>query len=176
MLDILGTENNSLHFKPFPIPGCDAKVMCDTTTSHIRPFIPKEFRRQVLATVDGLLHSGVQATTKLTTTRVFGLVFGRITHFSFVTACNVNAQKCNGILGQPWLNSSWLDNASVVKALLSERIVKFGVPMLITSHRGRQFKSSIFAELVKTIGATHLHTTPYHWEIAQDLQSGDSLS
>ena len=30
-----------------------------------------------------------------------GAVFGRIVQFSFVTACHVNAQKCNAILDQP---------------------------------------------------------------------------
>ena len=69
MLENPGTEKNSLHLKPFPIPGCDAELMCNTTTSHIRPFIPREFRQQALATVHGLSHPGVRATTKMTTTR-----------------------------------------------------------------------------------------------------------
>lgn len=51
---------------------------------------------------------------------------------------------------------------TVVKALLAQWISRFGVPARITSDRGRQFESSIFAELLSTIGATHLRTTPYH--------------
>ncbi|XP_017479413.1 PREDICTED: uncharacterized protein LOC108368956 [Rhagoletis zephyria] len=51
---------------------------------------------------------------------------------------------------------------SVAKALLSHWIARFGVPERITSDQGRQFDSAVFAELITTIGATHLRTTPYH--------------
>lgn len=51
---------------------------------------------------------------------------------------------------------------AVAKALVTHWISRFGVPHRITSDRGRQFESSVFAELMQTIGATHLRTTAYH--------------
>ena len=50
---------------------------------------------------------------------------------------------------------------TVAKSILTHWISRFGVPAKITSDRGRQFESSVFAELIKTIEAHHLRTTAY---------------
>ena len=48
-----------LNKKKFSIPGCDSQLICDTSTLHIRPFISKKFRNQILSTVHNLSHLGV---------------------------------------------------------------------------------------------------------------------
>lgn len=48
---------------------------------------------------------------------------------------------------------------TVANALLFQWIARFGVPTKITSNLGQQFGSAVFAELMTTIGATHLRTT-----------------
>ena len=41
-------------------------------------------------------------------------------------------------------------------------IAQFGVPLTITSDRGRQFESGLWASLMKLLGCKHLRTTSYH--------------
>ena len=41
-------------------------------------------------------------------------------------------------------------------------IARFGVPLTITSDRGRQFESGLWASLMKLLGCKHLRTTSYH--------------
>lgn len=51
---------------------------------------------------------------------------------------------------------------SVAKAFLSEWVARFGCPTDIVTDRGRQFESSLFQQLSKTIGFKHRKTTAYH--------------
>lgn len=51
---------------------------------------------------------------------------------------------------------------TIAQALVSGWISRFGVPTHITSDQGRQFQSTLFAELVRIFGISHFRTTPYH--------------
>lgn len=62
-------NENSLNLKYVQIPSCEDQLICNTSTSKIRPYIPKEFRQQILSIIHNLSHHGVRATTKLLTDR-----------------------------------------------------------------------------------------------------------
>ncbi|XP_053667839.1 uncharacterized protein LOC128718195 [Anopheles marshallii] len=51
---------------------------------------------------------------------------------------------------------------TVVSALLYHWIARFRVPSYVTTGPGRQFESSMFKELMRTLGTKHMRTTAYH--------------
>ncbi|XP_064470033.1 uncharacterized protein LOC135384777 [Ornithodoros turicata] len=52
--------------------------------------------------------------------------------------------------------------AVVAHAFVAGWIARFGVPTTITTDRGRQFESRLFADLMKTLGITRVRMTAYH--------------
>lgn len=58
-------ENSSIRLKLLTVPHSTIQLYCDTSTNAIRPYIPKQFRRQVLSNTHDLSHPGTRATTKL---------------------------------------------------------------------------------------------------------------
>jgi hypothetical protein len=51
---------------------------------------------------------------------------------------------------------------SVAKHLLNDWICRYGTPSVITSDRGTQFTSDLFASLTRLVGTHHITTTAYH--------------
>lgn len=65
----LQQENSSLRFKRMQIPGVKTLLVCDVSTSTVRPFITQPFRRAAFDTVHRLSHPGTNATVKMVTQR-----------------------------------------------------------------------------------------------------------
>ena len=50
----------------------------------------------------------------------------------------------------------------VVQTFVTHWISRFGVPHVITTNRGKQFESHLFASLTQFLGSTGIRTTAYH--------------
>lgn len=74
---------------------------------------------------------------------------------------------CLTIMGQfsKWPEAVPMTDMSaqtVAEKLIDQWISRFGPPLRITTDQGRQFESTIFHELSRTLGIHHLKTTGYH--------------
>jgi transposase InsO family protein len=52
--------------------------------------------------------------------------------------------------------------ADVAEAFMDAWVARFGVPAIITSDRGVQFASALWAATMKKLGIKHLMTTAFH--------------
>ena len=62
-------SESTLRIKPIQIPGTNAAVFCDLSTSTARPFVTRPFRKGVFDSLHCLSHPGINATVKLVTQR-----------------------------------------------------------------------------------------------------------
>lgn len=68
-LKLLLDEKTSLHLKKIRIPGSDVELYCDDSNDTLRPYVTKQFRRQIFNSLHCLSHPGANTTIKLITQR-----------------------------------------------------------------------------------------------------------
>ena len=50
----------------------------------------------------------------------------------------------------------------MAEVLVQQFVARFGVPLFLHSDRGRNFESTVFAEMCSLLGIHKTRTTPYH--------------
>lgn len=68
-LEQLLHSDTSLRLKKVKLPGTHAELYCDESTTTPRPYVTREFRRQVFESLHSLSHPGANASIKLVTER-----------------------------------------------------------------------------------------------------------
>ena len=64
-----------------------------------------------------------------------------------------------------WVEAYPLPNqeaVTVAEVLVQQFVAGFGVPLFLHSDQGRNFESTVFAEMCSLLGIHKTHTTPYH--------------
>lgn len=64
---MLLSTDHSLVFKKFKVPGSKLDLYCDCSTTIVRPFVTKNFRKNVFNAVHNLSHPGAKSSVKLVT-------------------------------------------------------------------------------------------------------------
>src|SRR5450830_455678 len=91
-------------------------------------------------------------------------------HVDLVGPLPVSAQGFCYLLTMVDRSTRWLEAVplktmtaeSCVGAFVATWVARFGVPTSVTSDQGRQFTSSLWANLSKQLGIQHVNTTAYH--------------
>jgi len=65
---LLKTET-ALQLERIAIPGSTERLICDTSTKILRPFVTAAFRRQIFDSLHNLAHPEIKATVKMITQR-----------------------------------------------------------------------------------------------------------
>ena len=62
-------QSSSLQLKEFPLPFSAGTILCDTTTTQPRPYVPLPYRRLIFETLHCFAHPGISATRHLVSQR-----------------------------------------------------------------------------------------------------------
>ena len=66
-LQTMQTKDNTLSFAKVSLPMYSDQLLCDTSTSTPRPFVPETFRRTVFNSLHNISHPGIRASQHLIT-------------------------------------------------------------------------------------------------------------
>lgn len=95
----------SLNLKLFKIPGGVSELWCDVSTTSIRPYIPKQFRMQIINNIHRLSHPGVKTTVKMVTDRLVGLTYVKMQQNSLVHVFHAKNRKFIVTTEHPFRNT-----------------------------------------------------------------------
>uniref|UniRef100_A0A1X7SFI7 Integrase catalytic domain-containing protein n=1 Tax=Amphimedon queenslandica TaxID=400682 RepID=A0A1X7SFI7_AMPQE len=143
----------SLSLHPFPLPHSTHSIFCDVSHGTPHP-VPPTFRRAVFDALHGLSHPDSRFD------HVHADTVGPLPPFQgyrYLLTCIDRFTRWPEALPM-----SDITTTMVVWTLVSGWISRFGVPSIITTDRGSQFKSSLWTQLMTLLGTTHCHTTSYH--------------
>ena len=60
-----GSTETALQLQEFPINDGMTTILCDTSTSYVRPIVPRTFQRLIFDTIHNISHPGIKATKHL---------------------------------------------------------------------------------------------------------------
>lgn len=66
---LLPNSSTSLIFKSHKLPGSEQEIVCDVSTSKIRPYVPRKLRRSIFNMMHNLSHPGKKSSIKLVADR-----------------------------------------------------------------------------------------------------------
>jgi transposase InsO family protein len=200
------TSITNMTLQDVPLGSKSLNILCDVSTGHPRPVVPKGFRRKVFDVVHNLSHPSIRTTQTLMCSKfvwhgirrdvgewaktcipcqrakvhkhtkapldVFQVPPRRLDHIhvDLVGPLPSSQGRTNlfTIVDRftRWPEAIPLgDDTTAVacaRILVSHWISRFGVPADISSDRGPQFTSALWAEITKLLGIDHHRTTAYH--------------
>ncbi|XP_043212819.1 uncharacterized protein LOC122376896 [Amphibalanus amphitrite] len=168
---------------PFPL-SADLTVLCDTTLTLPRPFVPVPLRTHVFEQVHSLAHPGVKASLQLVKSRYFWPDMDRCIRRDRFETIHIDIVgplppsiphgeshlPCRYLLTCVDRSTRWLEAApiadisaaTVAAAFMDVWVARFGVPLHVVTDRGTQFESALFRQLAEILGFHRLRTTAYH--------------
>ncbi|XP_052743759.1 uncharacterized protein LOC112047118 isoform X1 [Bicyclus anynana] len=85
-------KQDNLQFKLIAMPDSDVKLICETSTEDVRPYLPIAFRELAIKTLHNVSHPGIAATKRLVKSRYFWSSMN-IDIKNYVKKC-IPCQKC----------------------------------------------------------------------------------
>ena len=148
------SSTTSLRLQSLPLPASTSTIICDTSNGTPRPFVPSSLRRTVFNALHSLSHPGVQATQQLIKERYVWPGMKKD-----IKAWTRTCQPCRWPEAFPMPD---MTAETVALTFASGWIARFGVPSTLSTDRGGQFESRLWASLLQLLGCKHLRTTAYH--------------
>ncbi|XP_042902118.1 protein NYNRIN-like [Parasteatoda tepidariorum] len=161
--------NSSLMIKPIVFSSSDLPLFCDTSTGNIRLSLKKDCVEWYKKCLD-CQRSKIARHTK-TPLGQFPTAIDRFRHVRLdIVGPLPPSQGYTYILTGIDRFTRWPEAIplkdqsaeSVPNAFFSGWVARFGVPEIITTDKGRYFKSNLFLALSKSLGTKRNRTTAYH--------------
>jgi cleavage and polyadenylation specificity factor subunit 1 len=184
----------------------ERELICDTSTSAMRPLVPTNMRRAVFTAMHQLSHPGTRATCRLIAARFVcrgmagdvnawckdcvqcarGKVLTHVKsevqsipmpiakfehmHVDIMGPFPTSANGFSNMLTMIDRTTRWPEVAPLKTISAQEcadtftavRVARFGVPFTVTTDRGTQFTSAVWACLCRTMNIKHMLTSAYH--------------
>jgi cleavage and polyadenylation specificity factor subunit 1 len=184
----------------------ERELICDMSTSAMRPLVPTNMRRAVFTAMHQLSHPGTRATCRLIAARFVcrgmagdvnawckdcvqcarGKVLTHVKsevqsipmpiakfehmHVDIMGPFPTSANGFSNMLTMIDRTTRWPEVAPLKTISAQEcadtftavRVARFGVPFTVTTDRGTQFTSAVWACLCRTMNIKHMLTSAYH--------------